>query len=167
MDKNQVQPNPEDFLDTPNRLSPQERLVCESLAGGDTPDSQHARALLALDDGATRAEAARLSGLSLGQVKYWLAKFQRVGLGIFSEVPPPNPQVDAAIVEAIPPGDPETLLEGMGAAGEIAEEGSKKKKAAEAGKKKKSRRKGKSGKRKKKDKGKKNKGSKKKSAQKK
>jgi len=48
---------------------------------------------LAVDEGATQAEAGQRAGLTPGQVKYWLGKFRRDQLGIFPEAGLP---VDAA-----------------------------------------------------------------------
>lgn len=47
--------------------------------------NQRALALLALDDGSTRAEAGEQSGLSLGQIKYLQATFRLKGLAMFSQ----------------------------------------------------------------------------------
>ena len=67
-------------------LSPQERGACQRLAlQEEAPHSQRAQALLALDEGATQPEAGLRAGLTVGQVKYWLGKFRKVGLDIFPE----------------------------------------------------------------------------------
>ena len=64
-------------------LEPQERLLCEQIANREPPHSQRAQALLAIDKGETHAEASRLSGLSVGQVNYWLGKFRKDRMDIF------------------------------------------------------------------------------------
>lgn len=64
-------------------LQPQEKVLCEQLAAGQPPDSQRASALLAVDTGATHAATAELTGLTLGQVKYWLRKFGKIRMAIF------------------------------------------------------------------------------------
>ncbi len=64
-------------------LEPQERFICERIAAGEPPHSQRALALLAVDQGETQAEASRLSGLSVGQVNYWLGKFRKDRMDIF------------------------------------------------------------------------------------
>ena len=74
-------------------LSPEARAACERIAAGDAPWSQRAQALLAVDEGATRAEAGQRAGLTQGQVKYWLGRFRLDQLSIFPEAGLP---VDAA-----------------------------------------------------------------------
>jgi transposase-like protein len=66
-------------------FNPEERAVCERVAAGEAPWSQRARALLALDEGVTQVEAAGRSGLTHGQVRYWLGKFRQDGFSIFPE----------------------------------------------------------------------------------
>lgn len=66
-------------------LSLDERGACEQLAGGEAPHNQRALVLLAIDEGATQAEAGQRAGLTSGQVKYWLGKFRKEGLTIFPE----------------------------------------------------------------------------------
>ena len=68
-----------------NLLSPEARAACERIAAGEAPWSQRAQALLAVDEGATQAEAGQRVGLTQGQVKYWVGKFRRDQLGIFPE----------------------------------------------------------------------------------
>ena len=66
-------------------LSPEEQTVISQKAAKEPPFSRRAQALLAVDDGATQAEAGRLAGLTVGQVRYWVAKFRRDGTNIFPE----------------------------------------------------------------------------------
>jgi hypothetical protein len=66
-------------------LTPQEREICQILASGKSLDIQRAQALLALDEGATQAQAAQLSSLTRGQVKYLLGKFREERLALFPE----------------------------------------------------------------------------------
>jgi len=66
-------------------LTPQERIDCQNITAGKLLDSQRAKALLALDEGATQAQAAQLTGLTRNQVKYWLGKFRRERLDAFPE----------------------------------------------------------------------------------
>ena len=68
-----------------NLLTPQENDICKKIAGGETPHSQRAIALLALNERSTQAEAAEQAGLTIGQVKYWVGKFRRQHLYIFPE----------------------------------------------------------------------------------
>lgn len=79
-------------------LSLDERGACEQLAGGEAPHSQRAQALLAIDEGATQAEAGQRAGLTSGQVKYWLGKYRKEGLTIFPEdlVSQANPKGEPA-----------------------------------------------------------------------
>ena len=67
-------------------LTPEEREICGRVATTDAPYSQRALALMALDQGVTQAEAAQLSGLTTGQVRYWRDSFRQKRLGIFPEV---------------------------------------------------------------------------------
>lgn len=76
-------------------LTPDEGAACEALASGEAPHSQRAQALLALDRGATQAEAAQVAGLSLGQLRYWLGKFRESRMAIFPESTPEPMQVAA------------------------------------------------------------------------
>jgi hypothetical protein len=55
------------------------------ISTGNDLHGQRAIALLAVDQGATRAEAAQQAGLTPGQVKYWLGKFRQVRMQIFPE----------------------------------------------------------------------------------
>jgi transposase-like protein len=66
-------------------LTSQEQAICEQMTTREAPHSQRALALLALDGGATQAQAAEQAGLSPGQVKYWIARFRKQRLGIFPE----------------------------------------------------------------------------------
>ncbi len=65
-------------------LTPQERAICQQVAGRDDLDGLRARALLALDGGATQAEAGEQAQRSARTVRRWLAAFQRERLDIFS-----------------------------------------------------------------------------------
>ena len=68
-----------------NLLSEQERVAFRMIATGNDLHGQRAIALLAVDKGATQAEAAQQAGLTRGQVKYWLEKFRQVRMQIFPE----------------------------------------------------------------------------------
>ncbi len=91
-----------------NLLEPQERAGCQQIAVGDPPHSQRAQALLALDQGASQAEAARSSGLSAGQVRYWLGRFRQRRMEIFpADALEPGPTAAAASpAEAATPSEP-------------------------------------------------------------
>lgn len=70
--------------------------VCQSIAEQEDEHGARAKMLLALHGGALQAQAAAESGLTPGQVRYWVAKFRRNGLGIFPDeltaAPAPDPQ---------------------------------------------------------------------------
>lgn len=68
-----------------NLLSEQERQAFKMISSGNDLHGQRAIALLAIDGGATQAEAAQQAGLRPGQVKYWLGKFRQVRMEIFPE----------------------------------------------------------------------------------
>ena len=82
-----MSPQTEDKL-----LAPTEREALKMISAGSAPHSQRAAALLAIDGGATQAQAAEQAGLTQGQVKYWLSKFRQVRLDVF-------PQPDSAAEE--------------------------------------------------------------------
>jgi hypothetical protein len=66
-------------------LSEQERIAFRMISTGNDLHGKRAIALLAIDEGATQAEAAQQAGLTRGQVKYWLGKFRQVRMQIFPE----------------------------------------------------------------------------------
>ena len=77
---NQVKTSQEERL-----LSEQERIAFKMISSGKDLHGQRAIALLAIDGGASQAEAARQAGLTPGQVKYWLGKFRQVRMQIFPD----------------------------------------------------------------------------------
>lgn len=66
-------------------LSSQERQAFKMISAGDDLHGQRAIALLAVDEGVTQKEAGARSGLTPGQVKYWLGRFRQLRLEIFPE----------------------------------------------------------------------------------
>lgn len=72
-------------------LTVEERVDCEMLAAGDPWYSPRAQALLALDEGATRKEAGEQTGLTLGQISYWLKRFRADRMAAFPEYEPAQP----------------------------------------------------------------------------
>lgn len=70
---------------TAKLLDPDQREAIERITKSEAPHNQRAQALLALDEGMTQVEAGQRAGLTSGQVKYWLGKFRKEGLGIFPE----------------------------------------------------------------------------------
>jgi len=75
----------EQALSNPGLLTLQEQTTCKQIAEREAPHSQRALALLALQNGSTQPQAAQQSGLTQGQVKYWLAQFRKQRLAIFPE----------------------------------------------------------------------------------
>ena len=73
----------EEVLVKDKLLTPQERALCQQIATRDDLYSRRARALLALDDGTTQAEAGGRAGLSARRVRYWLAAFRKQRLDVF------------------------------------------------------------------------------------
>ena len=64
-------------------LSPENEKFCTKIATGDPPWSQRAQVLLAINGGASEAVASERSGLRTTQVRYWLNKYQKMGMAIF------------------------------------------------------------------------------------
>jgi hypothetical protein len=64
-------------------MTAQEQSVCKQIAMGEGSHSQHAVMLLALNGGSTKVQAAKGTGLTTGQVKYWMTRFQKQRLAIF------------------------------------------------------------------------------------
>jgi hypothetical protein len=85
-----------------NLLTPEEKDACKQIVMGEAPYRQRAQALLAIDAGFTQPEAARKSGLTKGQVRYWLEKFRRIRLDIFPEqkMGGDRPEVKMELLEA-------------------------------------------------------------------
>jgi len=77
--------NQDDIVQEGKLLSEQESVAFKMISTGNDLHGQRAIALLAVDQGATRAEAAQQAGLTPGQVKYWLGKFRQVRMQIFPE----------------------------------------------------------------------------------
>ena len=78
--KNQASPENKNKL-----LNSEERAILSQIAIKDPPHSWRAQALLAIDGGATQAEAGRQAGSTIGQVRYWLGKFRKERTSIFPE----------------------------------------------------------------------------------
>ncbi|MBT8218729.1 MAG: hypothetical protein KJP00_02815 [Bacteroidia bacterium] len=68
-------------------LTPKEQEACKIIANSDVRHSQHAVALLAVNEKNTRAQAAVTSGLTIGQVNYWVTKFRKMRLKVFPDLP--------------------------------------------------------------------------------
>ncbi|HUT19778.1 MAG TPA: CHAD domain-containing protein [Anaerolineae bacterium] len=89
-------------------LTPRQRALCLQVASRPDMYGRRARALLALDDGATQDEAGLQAGLSERRVRYWLAAFRERQLGVL----PPRVLAEA-VGEAVPRGTevPQVLAE--------------------------------------------------------
>lgn len=83
-------------------LSSEERSVLRQMANKEPPHSQRAEMLLAIDEGATQAEAGSLAGLTKGQVRYWLTKFRKIGMSAFPEELLNQARQDAGVDEVRP-----------------------------------------------------------------
>lgn len=121
----------------PSLLSFEEREICSRISTGDGLDGQRARALLALDDGMTQANAAAQAGLTPNQVKYCLTLFRRQRLDMFppelladpvepmgQEAEAPPPAADEAAAKESPAAAPlpqKTMAEEKKAKGKKAE----------------------------------------------
>jgi len=64
-------------------LTLQERAICEQIAARDDLYGRRARGLLALDGGATQAEAGERASSSARTVRRWLSAFHQKRLGVF------------------------------------------------------------------------------------
>ncbi len=131
---------------TGNFMTANEKAACKKATTREAPHGQRAVALLALNSGDSQAQAADKSGLTEGQVKYWLAKFRKDSLGIF-------PAVEEAVSEAVIADEPVAEeAEVIAEAAPETEVKSKKDKKGKKGKKDKKAKKDKKGKKGKKDK---------------
>jgi CHAD domain-containing protein len=84
-------------------LTPQERAICEQVAARDDLYGRRAQGLLALDEGATQAEAGERASSSARTVRRWLVTFHQKRMDAFP----------AHVLDAIQPASapPETILE--------------------------------------------------------
>jgi hypothetical protein len=60
-------------------------MIITRLTNAETPYSQRAQALLAINEGKTQEDAAEAAGLRSTQVKYWVTRYLKSGLTIFPE----------------------------------------------------------------------------------
>jgi CHAD domain-containing protein len=74
-----------EVLPASSLLTPHERAICRQIAQWGNMYSRRALALLALEEGADRAQAGERAGLSARRVRYWLAEFHKRRLDIFPE----------------------------------------------------------------------------------
>jgi hypothetical protein len=82
-------------------LTAEERDACQKIAASDAGIAgQRAAALLATDQGATRAQASEQTGLTVGQIGYLLRTFRQKRLGMFPDVGPGEaPETEKAASE--------------------------------------------------------------------
>lgn len=87
-------------------LKPSEVTACKKLAASDKADKQRATALLAIHQGETQLEAAKISGLTIGQVKYIVTRFRRLRMAALStDEQPKTVSADVAVKPAEPKKD--------------------------------------------------------------
>jgi len=82
-------------------LTSQEQAICKQISTSEAPHNQRALALLAINEGSTQTQAAEQSGLSAGQVKYWIARFRKQRLGIFPDTLQDELGVETEVVTEI------------------------------------------------------------------
>jgi hypothetical protein len=119
-----------------NLLSEQERVAFKMISSGNDLHGQRAIALLAVDEGATQAEAAQRAGLTPGQVKYWLGKFRQVRMQIFPEEVLNVEQQDQGAEDTAKAGKPKKSKKSSGKKNKKSGKKSKKKKGKDKKKKK-------------------------------
>ena len=67
-------------------LTLHEHSICTYITSCESPHNKRAQALLLLNEHNTQGQAAAQTGLSTGQIKYWLAKFRKQRLTIFPDI---------------------------------------------------------------------------------
>ena len=99
-------------------LTSAEQEICQKIVALDTElAGSRAATLLALNQGLTRAETSRQTGLTLGQIRYLLTRFRKMRLALFSEdilsqVQPSTEEREAETIaeaEATPPAVDEVI----------------------------------------------------------
>ncbi|MFN2269657.1 MAG: helix-turn-helix domain-containing protein [Anaerolineae bacterium] len=75
--------------DSEKLLTAEEQVACQKIAAsGEGLAGQRAAALLAIDQGATRAQASEQAGLTVNQVGYLLGVFRQKRLSLFPDTEP-------------------------------------------------------------------------------
>lgn len=75
--------------DSEKLLTAEEQVACQKIAAsGEGLAGQRAAALLAIDQGATRAQASEQTGLTVSQVGYLLSVFRKKHLSMFPDAEP-------------------------------------------------------------------------------
>jgi CHAD domain-containing protein len=106
-------------------LRPQERTMLEQVATRRGNYGKRARALLALDDGASQREASSRTPLARSRVRFWARRFGEVRLGVFPvhvletagdraesqcvDARPPDAEPTSAVTPALLPQAPDLL----------------------------------------------------------
>ncbi|EEF79467.1 helix-turn-helix domain-containing protein [Methylophaga thiooxydans] len=70
---------------TEKLLTPAQVTQCKKIAASASDFSSRAAILLAIHSGATQTKAAAQSDLTIGQVRYWVAKFRRDAMAAFPD----------------------------------------------------------------------------------
>jgi len=81
-------------------LTPAQVTKCKKIVASETAMSSRAAVLLSIHGGASQTEAASQTKLTVGQVRYWVAKFRNVAMAAF-----PEPFVDASFESTKPATD--------------------------------------------------------------
>jgi len=115
-----------------NLLTSQEQAICKQIITREAPHGPRALFLLALNESSSQAQAAEQTGLTVGQAKYWAAKFRKQRLGIFPDTLL-NELSEEAEVEPAPEikKEPELVIEKEASSGDKTKE-KKAKKAKKA-----------------------------------
>ncbi|THB78622.1 MAG: helix-turn-helix domain-containing protein [Desulfobulbaceae bacterium] len=87
---------PKTALLTPN----QKTMLLEIAKSGVALISQRAQVLLLLDDGKSHAQASAETGLTIGQVRYALTRFRKLGEAMFPAFPP-EPAAETPVTETV------------------------------------------------------------------
>lgn len=101
-------------------LSAEEKSALQEIAARDTTDGKRAAALLAIDGGMSRLDAAAASGLTAGQVDYLLRRFREERLALFRPAEAPDETV-AETVEDVIEAESVTLVEPVAEADAVVE----------------------------------------------
>ena len=91
--------------DSEKLLTVEEQDACQKIAASGGLASQRAAALLAIDQGATRAQASERIGLTLGQIGYLLRMFGQKRLDLFPDAGPSEEEEQLTAEPAKPKGD--------------------------------------------------------------
>lgn len=82
-------------------LTDAQKEVCLELRKKSSKNSPRAAALLALDQGVTQSQAAEKSGLTLGQVRYFVRRFRSVGMAMFELSKPSGDSANGSVSDVV------------------------------------------------------------------